>query len=209
MKYGFKASKIDGTEINFEEQNGLRVPDSYSYVKYLPEVINQGREPICVPCSVSTFINWKLNVKYGDNKLNNNVDLKGIYNSRTDKSDDDGMTFKDAFHYLRHDGVSTRQGNVKIGRYAKIGSIIQLKQAILVNGPCFGALPVWNSARDDFWKKIYGDSLEGGHAIAIVGFNEDGFIIRNSWGYTYGNDGYVIMPYDDFGTFLELWTVIE
>lgn len=209
MKYGFKASKIDGSELKFEEQNGLRVPNEYSYIKYLPDVLNQGQQPICVPCSVSTFINWKLNAENGDNKVNNKVDLNAIYDSRTDKSDDDGMTFKDAFHYLRHNGVKTNEGNIKIGRYAKIGSIIQLKQAIVVNGPCFGALPVWNSVRDNFWKKAYGDSLEGGHAIAIVGYNEEGFIIRNSWGQSYGNEGNVLIPYEDFDTFLELWTVIE
>lgn len=208
MVYGFKKSKIDGTEDVFEVRNPLGLPNALSYVKHLPEVMNQGQNPTCVPCSLTSFINFKMNLKTGLNKTDNGIDYKSIYESRTNESDD-GMTFKDAFHFLRHSGVSTNEGNIKIGRYAKIGSELQLKQAILINGPCFGALPVYNSARIDFWKKILGDEYEGGHAIAIVGYNDEGFIIRNSWGKSYGNDGYSVLSYDDFGKFLELWTVYE
>lgn len=208
MVYGFKKSKIDGTEDVFEVRNPLGLPDTLSYVKHLPEVMNQGQNPTCVPCSLTSFINFKMNLKTGLNKTDNGIDYKSIYKNRTNKSDD-GMTFKDAFHFLRHSGVSTNEGNIKIGRYAKIGSELQLKQAILINGPCFGALPVYNSARIDFWNKILGDEYEGGHAIAIVGYNDKGFIIRNSWGKSYGNDGYSVLSYDDFGKFLELWTVYE
>lgn len=208
MKYGFKKSKIDGTEMEFEVKNGIRVPEKYSYVNYLPNVLDQGSRPICVPCSLSSFINYKLNVEDGENKRDNNIDYNGIYGSRT-TVDDDGMSFKDAFKYLRHDGVKTDKGKVKVGRYAKIGSQIQLKQAILLNGPCLGALPVYNSMRKDFWNKYLNDNLEGGHAIAIVGYNDKGFIIRNSWGKSYGTDGYAVMPYEDFSSFIELWTVFE
>lgn len=208
MVYGFKKSELDGSELTFKEKNGLRVPEKYSYVNYLPMVVNQGSKPICVPCSVSSVINYKLNVETGDNKADNNVDYASIYASRTTDGDE-GMTFKDAFAFLRKYGVKTDKGRIKIGRYAKIGSEIQLKQAIIINGPCFGALPVYDSNRNDFWVKTPYNSYEGGHAIAIVGYNEDGFIIRNSWGKGYGKDGYTVMPYEDFSTFIELWTVFE
>jgi len=39
---------------------------------------------------------------------------------------------------------------------------------------------------------------EGGHAIAIVGYNELGFLLQNSWGPTWGSHGYAILPYDDW-----------
>lgn len=208
MVYGFKKSKIDGTELEFKEKNGMRVPSKYSYVNYLPSVVNQGSKPICVPCSVSSFINYKLNVEKGNNKTDNKVDYGAIYASRTTDGDE-GMTFKDAFKYLKEHGVKTEKGNVKVARYARIGGELQLKQAILLNGPCFGALPVYDSMRYDFWVKESGDSLQGGHAIAIVGYNDEGFIIRNSWGKGYGKDGYSIMPYEDFNTFIEVWTVFE
>lgn len=208
MNYGFVASKMDGTEQEFKAVKGMEIPKKYSYKKYLPEVINQGSRPICVPCSVSAYINWNKNLETGDNHHDNKVDLSQIYKSRTTEGNN-GMTFKDALHFLRHEGVKTENGTFKIKRYAKIGSIIQLKQAIVMNGPCVGGLPVYNEHIDNFWEECYNCNFLGGHAISIVGYNEEGFIIRNSWGKGYGSEGYSVMPYDDFGAFMEIWTVVD
>lgn len=208
MNYGFVASKMDGTEQEFKAVKGMEIPKKYSYKKYLPEVINQGSRPICVPCSVSAYINWNKNLETGDNHHDNKIDLSQIYKSRTTEGNN-GMTFKDALHFLRHEGVKTENGTFKIKRYAKIGSIIQLKQAIVMNGPCVGGLPVYNEHIDNFWEECYNCNFLGGHAISIVGYNEEGFIIRNSWGKGYGSEGYSVMPYDDFGAFMEIWTVVD
>jgi hypothetical protein len=207
MNYGFVASKIDGTEKEFKETEGIQIPEKYSYKKYLPEVLNQGNKPICVPCSLSAYINWDENLENETVRKDNNVNLSEIFKNRTEKTDD-GMSFKDAFYYIRHHGVETDNGNYKIDKYAKVGSELALKQAIIINGPCVGGLPVYNSAIDEFWDKEKGDELLGGHAVSIVGYNNDGFIIRNSWGNTYGIDGYYVIPYEDFNKFIEIWTVL-
>jgi hypothetical protein len=39
---------------------------------------------------------------------------------------------------------------------------------------------------------------EGGHAFAIVGYDRRGFWIQNSWGPTWGRDGYGHVSYDDW-----------
>ena len=36
----------------------------------------------------------------------------------------------------------------------------------------------------------------GGHAVLIVGFTDDGFIIKNSWSSDWGDNGYAIVSYD-------------
>lgn len=207
VNYGFTPSKMDGTELEFKVKNGLELPKELSYVKYLPEVVNQGYRPICVPCSISAFINWEINLNDGNNKRDNEVDYEDIYDHRTN-DDDNGMSFKDALHYLRHNCTKLKDECKKtVDRYAKIGSQLQLKQALLMNGPCVGGLPVYDDTRDDFWNKYSGDSLQGGHAISIVGYNKDGFILRNSWGERYGDNGYTLMPYEEFENFTELWTM--
>lgn len=208
MNYGFVPSKIDGTELLFKEEKGMKLPEKYSYKKFLPEVINQSNKPICVPCSVSAYINWNKNLDSGKNEFDNKVNLDQIFKSRS-VGGDDGMSFKDAFKFLRHDGVDTIDGKYKIGRYAKIGSEIQLKQALVMNGPCVGGLPVYDNAVWEFWKKKNGDSFLGGHAVSIVGYNEEGFIIRNSWGKSYAEKGYVLLPYESFNSFTEIWTIID
>jgi C1A family cysteine protease len=43
-----------------------------------------------------------------------------------------------------------------------------------------------------------GEKVLGGHAVALVGFNDDRrvFIVRNSWGASWGDQGYFYMPYE-------------
>ena len=81
MVYGFVPSKLDGTEKKFSEVKGLDLPESYSYVDFLPRVLNQGQRPICVPCSISAHLNWNKNVDTdGNNKRDNGIKLLEIYN---------------------------------------------------------------------------------------------------------------------------------
>ncbi|MGY2185203.1 C1 family peptidase [Pseudomonas sp. SDO5591_S426] len=39
---------------------------------------------------------------------------------------------------------------------------------------------------------------DGGHAFVIIGYNEDGFLIQNSWGTEWGSAGYAILTYSDW-----------
>jgi hypothetical protein len=42
------------------------------------------------------------------------------------------------------------------------------------------------------------EGADGGHAIAIVGYTRDGFIIQNSWGKHWGFNGLALLPYEDW-----------
>lgn len=37
-----------------------------------------------------------------------------------------------------------------------------------------------------------------GHAVAIVGYTREGFIIQNSWGSSWGHKGFAVLPYEDW-----------
>ena len=198
-------SKMDGTERIFSVEEEVTLPSYYSYVDTLPSVLDQGSEQICVPCTVSSYLNWRENLRVGSIK-DNGVSLYEIYRSRTNNGE--GMTYKDALSYLRKKGVKSDVGRLHIKQYGRVMSSMMLKYAIIMNGPCFGALPVF-SDRDKFWKKTYGDIFMGYHAIAIVGYDEEGFIIRNSWGDNFGDNGYVTIPYNDYNELMEIWTVME
>lgn len=39
---------------------------------------------------------------------------------------------------------------------------------------------------------------DSGHAVAIVGYTRDGFVIQNSWGEAWGNGGFALLPYEDW-----------
>lgn len=205
MESGFRLSKIDGSEKIFSMSIFDSCPEKYSYEKYLPEVLNQESNPICVPCSLSSYLNWNENLKDGSRK-DNKVDYFEIYKAKT--TDGEGMTFKEGLGYLKKHGVSSKSGLMKINGYAMVKNLYSLKAAILMNGPCFGALPVYNE-NDEFWNKKNGEYLLGYHAIAIVGFDKEGFIIRNSWGKGFAKNGYTKIKYEELNKFIELWTVLK
>lgn len=61
----------------------------------------------------------------------------------------------------------------------------------------------WNElARNKRYQKTplipHSDERIGGHAFAIVGYNNDGFIVQNSWGPKWGHKGFGIWSYEDW-----------
>jgi hypothetical protein len=55
-----------------------------------------------------------------------------------------------------------------------------------------GDAPIW------LIKRSANPEPAGGHAFAIVGYNEIGFVIQNSWGRGWGGDGFAILTYEDW-----------
>lgn len=41
-------------------------------------------------------------------------------------------------------------------------------------------------------------NADGGHAVALVGYTHQGFVVQNSWGPMWGNNGFALLPYEDF-----------
>ena len=203
---GCTPSVLDGSEKIYTATGTLKVPVEYSFQSQMSPVLNQGQTNMCVTYAVGSHIDWNINMSKKTKGLDNNVDRKAIYSARTVK-DDNGMTFKEALNFVKNTGVKTNVGLVKLDHYAKIGSIDMLKHALIANGPCVGGLMCY-SDNVEFWKKGFGKPL-GGHAVSIVGYNKDGFILRNSWGTYYGKGGYSLIKYSDFNNFFEIWTIID
>lgn len=82
-------------------------------------------------------------------------------------------------------------------QYDEVTNIDHFKQWLANKGPILAMIDI----DSNFWKP-YDDkkiiltdydksSVDGGHAVTIVGYTKDYFIIRNSWGTEYGDNGYV------------------
>ena len=209
MKLGLKPSKFDGTELVYSVKREIAIPIQYSYKNALPPIQDQGQRNTCVPHSISVHLNWNYNsdMRMPAN-IDNRISIEDIYQWRSDKGDN-GMTFKEALSGIYHHGAISSKGKLNIRQYAKINSMLGLKYAIIANGPCIAGLRVYNYG-NEFWKPCYGDSLIGLHAISIVGYDATGFIIRNSWGRSWGSAGYGKLRYDDFSSaVVECWTLID
>ena len=107
-------------------------------------------------------------------------------------------------------------GRYRIAHYHRIHSTIEIKQALVLNQPVVigiaifesfesaevartGIVPIPDQDRERFL---------GGHATVIVGYRDQDavFIVRNSWGSTWGMDGYFTLSYGFFRPHLRLVT---
>jgi C1A family cysteine protease len=80
------------------------------------------------------------------------------------------------------------------------GSATKVKEA-LKKGPLVTTLTVYEDFlvySSGIYKSVSKKSV-GGHAVSLVGFNDEGryWIVRNSWGNDWGENGFIRVSYDD------------
>lgn len=167
------------------------IPEKYDLSDQTRPVIDQGSQGICVSVCVGDM------VTYAEKQKNKNVTvhIDYFYNKRNNTRVD-GMTPREALEIASND--------FGIRMFAKIQDPDTLKKSIIMNGPCMICLPCY-SGENEFWKD---GSLEGGHAVVLTGWDRSGFILKNSWGWSYGESGYTIFPYEDWDKLYEAWTII-
>lgn len=181
--YGMIKSDMSGIkELRLKSQ----VPDSYDMSKQTRSIVDQGNRGICVSVALTDVLQYSALQKH----KTSNLPLDYFYNYRKDKNVD-GMSVREAVNIASPD------------TYAKIQDPDTLKSAVIANGPVIMCLPV-KSSDNSFWR---GNSVIGGHAVVITGWNSDGFIFKNSWGTSYGSSGFGLIPYSDWKYILELWTI--
>jgi hypothetical protein len=114
------------------------------------------------------------------------------------------LPFNSAKLYTKaEDDFFTLAAKMKIRSYYNLTKSVTKKKKIELfrlwlasgGGPIFTCLDVdrsWNNAdnTNGVLKKYYPNKREEGHAVCIVGYTPDGFIIRNSWGSNWGHNGF-------------------
>lgn len=95
-------------------------------------------------------------------------------------------------------------GKYKVKAYARVQTLEELKLAIYKEGPCAIGIIVF----ENFMKPLPGGIMPlpgdcrsvGGHAMAAIGWDDDRQLVevKNSWGSSWGDNGYVWIPYSYF-----------
>ena len=210
-------------------QNDL--PESIDYRPDLQYIRNQGRQGTCYAQSAACIKEWQEKRDYGfDSFFSPQFFYNNRFNINDDKeNNDDGMYSRDVMKLLCTLGIC-RESTYPYGRiedkskipkkaydeakahtikaYAKVKTLEKTKRSLVENGPCFITFPVYNSS-SEFWKEKKNNKKRGGHAVVLVGYNKEGFIVRNSWGILWGNRGYGVYKYEDWGAHKEIWTIVD
>ena len=90
-----------------------------------------------------------------------------------------------------------------------------IKWMLAAGLPSMFGFTVYSSLSDKAWIPYpeEGDTVEGGHAVVAVGYDDDenALLIRNSWGTSWGDNGYGYLPYDYVrdGLATDFWTMAE
>jgi C1A family cysteine protease len=200
----------------------ITLPEVVDYRDKMMPVRDQGNQGSCAAMAGAAMKEYQELVDIG---LIEYMSPQFIYNNREDLKEE-GMFMRDLMEILKEKGDCTERhfpygtqskpeiddyveaSKYKTLNYASINTIDDLKTALYTNGPCIIALPVYNYT-ERMWFQYPGEELLGGHALCVVGYNRGGFIIRNSWGESWGDKGYCTMSYADFGLQWEVWSCVD
>ena len=168
-------------------------------LKDVGRVYNQGQNPWCAAYTAKQILEYQYRISNVDKV----IDVKDLYDKKHNQGE--GMIPRDVFDILLHEGVKCADGKeARIQYYMRINSLIMLQTAIISNGPAFLALPVKSMVSQSFWN---GNSDFGGHAITVIGWNRESFILKNTWGNDWGDGGYCYLDFTDFDKVFEAWTL--
>lgn len=202
-------------------------PDTLDMRPNLPSIRTQGSRGTCAAFASSCIKEWQ---EKTDSGYSGYMSPEFIYFYRSNKPGD-GMYSRDVMSILLNNGCCSESElpydpnnsigpaeipanviesakNFRIKEYARVLTIDDLKTSLYQNGPCYISFPVYNYG-PSFWKQGSGENYIGGHAVTVVGYDNNGFIIRNSWGTNFANQGYTTYPYSDFGAHWDIWTTID
>lgn len=93
----------------------------------------------------------------------------------------------------------------RISKYARVTTIEGLKLSLVEVGAAYMLLPLYDT-RPNFWQGT--ENRRGCHAVAVIGYDEYGFKLKNSWGEEWNGDGCVFIPYEDWYLVYECWTAM-
>ena len=223
---GCKRSPYDCRDYKYEKliKSTVKVPETLDLRDSMFEVKDQGSYGTCSAMTASQIKEWQ---EIEDVNINENLSPQFVYNLRSNWPED-GMYSRNTMDILVKKGIveenlypyakSFSQDIPKhllerglmynCKGYAAVETVEGLKQALFTNGVCYLAVPVYNYT-SRMWYRRTGDALLGGHAMSIVGYTAEGFIIRNSWDDDWNGDGHTIFPYEDWLLKWEVWTSID
>ena len=221
-------SPRDDRDLNCDvlHDKSIKLPQTFNFKHKLNPARNQGIQGTCGAQVAACMKEWQ--ERKNDVFSGTYMSPQYVYNNRIN-NESLGMYGRDVMRVLQKKGICEEsvypygkiessaeidQGvnksaeTFKIQGYARIYKIDTLKRALIMNGPCYISFPVFNLT-SRMWEQHEGEKKLGGHAMTVVGYDKTSFIIRNSWGRFWENDGYCSYPFEDWGSHYEIWCAVD
>lgn len=95
--------------------------------------------------------------------------------------------------------------------YLRVTGLTEIKQALAANKPVVGGTSVGNSIYDvkagDIYDPDPSEPYIGGHALTVVGYDEQSFTLVNSWGSGYADGGFFRVSPRFMAAFTDCWSL--
>jgi C1A family cysteine protease len=122
---------------------------------------------------------------------------------------DNGVANEKDCPYLAYESACTSGSPVhKIGAWASTTDKGTIQNALQTSGPVYVGFAVYNdffNYTSGYYKYTSG-SLAGYHAVCIVGYDDQGFKVKNSWGTGWGESGYFRILYSEMTSSVQFGT---
>lgn len=182
---------------------------------------NQGSKPTCVAHAVSSLIEYHYKRQTSNSEI---FSTEFIYGYREPTYyQGNGMIIKNALNTILkygdpflyeckgnsdvEDAKKAVDANIdtlkdcayphRISTYYRCNSDAEIKTALMTHGPVVASMNTYdggNLVNDVYvWNP---NAKYGRHCILIIGWNETGWLIQNSWGTYYGGDGCFTLPFN-------------
>lgn len=166
-----------------------------SYLIPMGNIYDQGSSSMCAVYALADLMERAYNVKGSFNK-------NELYELRSTK---DGMMLSELFSLAKEHGFTKNDRSYKVHEYFRVGTSNDIQKAIVSMFGVIIGMPVYNYG-PSFW---LGDRLFGYHAVPLIGYGSKGFIIKNSWGVQWANNGITTLPFEEVeGSVMEAWAFI-
>jgi C1A family cysteine protease len=227
---GYIESPVDVRDYRIAVDKTAVFPETYELD--IVRIKNQGSTGSCVAHALSEVVEY-----YNKKQLNKTTEQSICYiygNRRNSVNKDEGMITREALSNLVKwgdvaktkcpgnpevpeaikqfeavaDSLKEEGMKNRITAYYTCKSEAEVKTALMNHGPVVIAIDWYNDMKvvNGVLTTKY-DKKVGGHCMVIYGWNEKGWLVQNSWGKTWGNQGTCIIPYDM--TLREKWGVTD
>jgi len=240
-RFGWIPDVPDQRDFYWRAPKRLRLPPAMDLRPLMPEIYDQGELGSCTANAVGGLCEF-VDKSIGDDPYFTPSRLFVYYNTRVIEGTvkyDSGATIRNTIKAIARQGFPpekiwpyrierlatkpskscyTKAKKEIITQYSRVDRS-QLREALASKLPVAFGFAVYDSFMSDDVARsgdvpmpLAGESLLGGHAVLLVGYDEPirKFWVRNSWGPTWGKNGYFQMPYDyvwDPNLSDDFWTV--